>query len=177
MFLVLHQNTKNTSYMKYFILIVSMFLFFNCHSRLDKPENLPMMIDETVNPNLKISVETFMNNPLNKEYLEKNCRKINQNRKNEWLYAKDSSFIQVYYDVAKEIHIKSVGDFLNYGFKIGQTRNDFETIFYEIEKKEHTPYIHIQKDKIEFSETKIGEAVWSFHFENDRLKSIDFVGI
>ena len=163
--------------MKYIISILSICFFVNCNSRLDKPENLPMMIDETINPNLKIAVEAFMNNPLNKEYLEKNCQKISQNRKNEWLYAKDSSFIQVHYDFPKEIHIKSVGDFLNYGIKIGQTRKEFEAIFDTFVNKEHTPYIYKQKDKIEFSETKIGEAVWTFYFENYILKSIDFVGI
>lgn len=170
-------NTEIPSNMKYFIPIVSIFFFMNCHSRLDKPENLPMMMDKTVNQNLKISVEAFINNPLNMEYLSKDCRKISQNKKNEWLYTKDSSFVQVHYDIATEVHIKSVGDFLNYGIKIGQTRSDFETIFYQLLTKEYDPYIRIQKHQTEFSATKIAEAVWSFHFENDTLKSIDFVGI
>jgi hypothetical protein len=161
--------------MKYFTIILSIILFVSCHSRLENPENLPLMMDNSANENLKITVNAFMNNPFNKDFLENKCTKSSQNRKFCFIYSKDDSFIQTAYDIPTEVHIISGGKFFNYGIEIGQTRAEFESIFYDLESKEKLPYINNKRDKIEFSTEIIGKSIWHFYFENGTLKIVDFI--
>lgn len=161
--------------MKYIVLLLSILFFMNCTSELDKPENQPLMLDNTVNPNLKINVDVFLESPTNKTYLDSNCIKSNENNYFDYIYSKDSSYVEFRNGKVHVTAIKSKGQFLNYGIEIGQKRQDFEAIFLRLYDNRKKPYIALKKDKIELSCCELGVAVWTFNFENNRLKSIYFI--
>ncbi|MFK7946064.1 MAG: hypothetical protein AB8G11_00625 [Saprospiraceae bacterium] len=160
--------------MKHFVLLLPVLLLISCTSKLDKPENEPLMLDNAINPNLKISVEAFIENPENRTYLDANCIKSNEDSDFDFTYSKDSSYIEFRNDNVSEVVIKSKGQFLNYGIEIGQKRQDFETIFLRLFNNEKRPYMSLSKDKIELSCCQVGESVWIFNFKDNRLKSIYF---
>lgn len=161
--------------MKYFTLLFSILFFVNCTSKLDKPENEPLMLDNAINPNLKISIEAFIENPTNRSYLDSNSIKSDDYNSLNYTYSKDSSYIQFRNAKVYEAIIKSEGQFLNYGIEIGQKRQDFENIFSQLFDRPKKPYMSLRNNKIEFGCCQVGESVWSFNFENNRLKSIYYI--
>ena len=160
--------------MKYFVLLISVLLFTNCTSKLDKPENEPLMLDNSKNTNLKINIDAFIEKSTNRIFLEANCTKSNQGNYLDFVYSKDSSYIEFKNDVVHSAEIKSKGKFLNYGIEIGQNRQDFENIFLRLFDNPKRPYMDLKKDKIELGCCEAGVSVWVFNFENNLLKSIYF---
>lgn len=160
--------------MKYFVLLLSILFFAACTSKLDKPENEPFLLDNSVNLNLRIGVEAFIENPENRLYLDSNCVKSNQDNYFNFIYSKDSSYIEFRNDKVYEAVIKSKGQFLNYGIEIGQNRADFEATFLRLFNRPKRPYMALTKNKIELSCCEVGQSVWVFNFENNRLKSVFF---
>ena len=92
--------------MKYFVLLLSILFLVNCTSKLDKSENEPLMLDNSVNLNLKISVEAFIEKPENRPYLDSNCVKSNQDNHFNFFYSKDSSYIEFRDDKVYEAMLK-----------------------------------------------------------------------
>lgn len=160
--------------MKYFILLICCLFFMNCSSKLDQPENEVLLLDNSVNKNLKISVEAFIENPMNRSYLDSSCFKTKQDNDLNFIYSKDSTFITFRDDKVYRAIIQSKGNFLNYGIEIGQSREKFTAIFTQLFNREGKPYMYIKKDKVEIGCCESGSAVWSFNFEKNKLKSISF---
>lgn len=146
----------------------------SCYSKLDKKENEPLMLDLKVNENLTIAPEAFIANAINYEFLEKECEKFTQNA-NEFLYVKDSSTILIRDKKVQEVHLKSSGNFLNYGLEIGQDKTAFETTFIRLSDRNTRPFIRTNSNKIKMSCCSGTQSVWDFEFENGVLKRVDFV--
>lgn len=64
--------------MKHFVLLLLILFLVACTSKLDKPENEPALLDNSVNVNLKIGIEAFIEKPENRNYLDSSCVKSNQ---------------------------------------------------------------------------------------------------
>jgi len=126
------------------------------------------------NENLTIAPEAFIANAINYEFLKNDCRKITQG-KNDFLYVKDSSTILIKDKIVQAVHLKSVGNFLNYDIEIGQSRKTFEAKFIRLNNRQSTPFINKTTNKIRMSCCIATESVWEFEFENDVLKRIDYV--
>ncbi len=161
--------------MKYFFSILCLLAFANCHSKLDNPTNLPLMLDTKTNANLKISIEAFLENPVNKSFLKSECYEINQGGSFHFIYSKDSSFVHLKDDIVIETNILSKGEFLNYGIEIGQTKSDFIAHFVPFVNRTKAPYVAIQANKIEFGCCEMGKSVWTFYFNNEILKKVEFL--
>ncbi len=160
--------------MKHFVLLLLILFLVACTSKLDKPENEPALLDNSVNVNLKIGIEAFIEKPENRNYLDSSCVKSNQGNYFNFTYSKDSSYIEFRNDKVHEAVIKSKGQFLNYGIEIGQERMEFEAIFLRLFNRRRYPYMSLTKNRIELGCCEVGQSVWIFNFENQRLKSIFF---
>lgn len=160
--------------MKFLLYLPFIVVFVGCTSKLDKPENLPMLLDNSVNPNLKISIEAFVEQPVNRLYLDSNCVKTSTGSAFDFSFTKDSSYLKFRNDKLEQALIKSKGQFLNYGIEIGQSYQDVFEIFSRLQESDVNPYIHLKDDKIEFSCCVEGNPIWVFNFENDQLKTVIF---
>ena len=81
--------------MKYLIPMLCLIAFANCTSKLDKPEHQSLLLSMEENPNLRLSIAAFLENPTNNDYLEKHCNKVKQGSASHFIYAKDSSFLHL----------------------------------------------------------------------------------
>ena len=160
--------------MKFLLYLPFIVVFVGCTSKLDKPENLPMLLDNSVNPNLKISIEAFVEQPVNRLYLDSNCVKTNTESAFDFSYALDSSYLKFRNDKLEQALINSKGQFLNYGIEVGQSYQDVVATFSKLQESAMSPYIYLKDDKIEFSCCEEGSPIWIFNFENDRLKTVYF---
>jgi hypothetical protein len=154
-----------------FLLII---FLSSCYSKLDKPENVPLMLDIDVNKNLTIAPEAFLENAIDFDFLKSNCEKIIQSS-NSILYLKDSSTILIKDNIVTEVHLKSAGNFLNYSLSIGQAKDVFESTFIRLENRNTTPFIKNSPNLIKIGCCTSSKNVWDFEFDNGVLKQVDYV--
>lgn len=160
--------------MRFSFLLLCSLLLSGCYSKLDKPENEPLMLDLEVNKKLTISAEAFLVNGINYDFLKSDCKKIVQSA-NSFLYVKDSSTILIKDKIVTEVHINSAGNFLNYDLSIGKSKAAFESIFIRLSDRSSTPFIKNSPNMIKIGCCTSGKKVWDFEFENGILKRIDYV--
>lgn len=160
--------------MKNLLLFSVSLLFFACTSKLDKPELEPLLLDNSINPNLKISVAAFLEQPINRSFLDSSCIRSNKDNPYNFSYSKDSSFFEFQNDKLYNAVIKTKGQFLNYGIEIGQTRAAFRAIFHQLHNSSEQFYVSNKKDRIEISTKSSSYSTWVFHFENDLIKHIQY---
>jgi hypothetical protein len=155
------------------IFLFTLILFSSCFSKLDTPKNINKMLRPAENPKLKIAVEAFLENPINKGYLDTVClkAKLNENVIN---FTKDSTAIQLQNHRPKHVAILSKGQFLNYGLEIGMTKTEFLNTFFQLMEMKTEPYIFIQENQITLSNTNEDPNKWTFIFEKNRLKRVAF---